>query len=202
MKRALDFTLSVSALLLLAPLLAIVGLAVWLFMGSPIIFRQTRIGLHEAPFQIAKLRTMVDLYDTNGLLLPDHMRLTKTGSFIRKTSLDELPQLWNVLRGEMSLVGPRPLLPEYLPRYTNLQRLRHQVLPGITGWAQINGRNALTWEQKFDLDIWYVDRHGFWLDIRILCLTLWHVVRREGISQQGHATMDKFMGTGIAERHG
>jgi lipopolysaccharide/colanic/teichoic acid biosynthesis glycosyltransferase len=160
-----------------------------------VLFRQSRPGFREQPFTICKFRTMHDLKDSQGRLLPDGQRLSRLGTFLRRTSLDELPQLWNVLKGDMSLVGPRPLLPEYVARYNTHQRRRHEVKPGITGWAQVNGRNALTWEQKFDLDVWYVDHWSLWLDIKILWLTLLKVWQRDGISQDGHATMPEFMGT-------
>jgi lipopolysaccharide/colanic/teichoic acid biosynthesis glycosyltransferase len=164
-------------------------------LGPPILFRQKRVGKGAATFELLKFRTMTDVYLENGCLAPDEDRLPVFGMLLRKTSLDELPQLINVLRGEMNLVGPRPLLPEYLPRYTAAQARRHEVRPGITGWAQVNGRNSLTWEQKFDLDLWYVDHRSLWLDLKILALTVLRVVRRDGISQNGHATMPEFMGT-------
>jgi len=194
-KRTLDFLAAVCALFVLAPAFFALAVAIRLRMGGPVLFRQTRIGRDDRGFQIAKFRTMTDARDSAGNLMPDEDRLTALGRLIRRTSLDELPQLWNVLKGDMSLVGPRPLLPQYLPRYTALQRRRHEVKPGITGWAQVNGRNALTWEQKFELDVWYVDHAGFWLDIRILLLTLLQVTRHSGISQDGHATMPEFMGS-------
>jgi sugar transferase EpsL len=164
-------------------------------LGSPVLFRQQRPGQHGRPFTIYKFRTMSDVRDGQGNLLPDAGRLTPFGRFLRRTSLDELPELFNVLKGEMSLVGPRPLLTEYLDRYTLEQARRHEVRPGITGWAQVNGRNALTWEQKFALDVWYVDHLSFWLDLKILALTGWKVLRCEGISQTGHATMEEFFGS-------
>jgi lipopolysaccharide/colanic/teichoic acid biosynthesis glycosyltransferase len=164
-------------------------------MGPPVFFRQLRPGLHGRPFRVVKFRTMADARDARGGLLPDAARLTAVGRVLRATSLDELPQLWNVLRGELSLVGPRPLLMQYLPRYSPEQARRHDVLPGVTGWAQVHGRNALSWEDKFALDVWYVDHWSPWLDLRILAATLLHVARREGISQPGHATMPEFLGT-------
>ena len=164
-------------------------------MGIPIIFRQCRPGQHGKLFHMYKFRTMTNALDSQGNLLPDAERLTKLGRFLRSTSLDEFPEFINVLQGEMSLVGPRPLLPEYLDRYTPYQARRHEVKPGITGWAQVNGRNALSWEEKFDLDVWYVDHQSFWLDLKILFLTIGKVVYREGISQAGEATMLPFMGT-------
>jgi lipopolysaccharide/colanic/teichoic acid biosynthesis glycosyltransferase len=175
-------------------MLLAVGVLVRLFLGRPVLFRQRRPGLHGLLFTCLKFRTMRGTRDSAGKLLPDADRLTSLGSFLRRTSLDELPELWNVIRGDMSLVGPRPLLPEYLPRYNAFQRRRHEVRPGITGWAQVNGRNALTWEQKFKLDIWYVDHQSFWLDVKILWLTLLTVVRRQGIEHGGHATMPEFLG--------
>jgi sugar transferase EpsL len=194
-KRALDVVVAAAGLLLLSPVLAATALAVRLGIGSPVFFRQTRPGLNGQPFALLKFRTMRDADDAEGNLLPDAARLTRLGAFLRSTSLDELPELWNVLRGEMSLVGPRPLLMEYLPLYTPEQARRHEVRPGITGWAQVNGRNALRWEDKFRLDVWYVDHRSLWFDIRILVLTLKKVLVREGISQQGQATMERFTGT-------
>jgi sugar transferase EpsL len=194
-KRILDIALSLIALLLLAPLLVAVAILVRIRLGSPVLFLQLRAGQHGSLFRIAKFRTMANLRDLGGHLLPDHLRLTHLGQTMRRLSLDELPQLWNVLIGEMSLVGPRPLLPEYMPRYNLFQRRRHEVRPGITGWAQVNGRNTLDWEQKLNLDIWYVDNWSLWLDIRILWLTVLKVSQRDGISQQGHATMQEFTGT-------
>jgi len=164
-------------------------------MGSPVLFRQVRPGLHRKPFVMYKFRTMRDLRDTEGRLLPDEMRLTRVGHILRATSLDELPELFNVLKGEMSLVGPRPLLMEYLELYTPEQARRHEVKPGITGWAQVNGRNAITWEEKFKLDVWYVDNWSLGLDLKILALTLIKVLKREGISADGHATMPEFRGS-------
>ncbi|GAB4459012.1 MAG: sugar transferase [Anaerolineae bacterium] len=183
------------ALLLLAPFLAVIALLVRVKLGAPVLFRQQRPGLHGRPFTIYKFRTMTDARDAKGQFLPDADRLTAFGRLLRRTSLDELPELFNVLRGEMSLVGPRPLLMQYLDRYTPEQARRHEVRPGITGWAQVNGRNALTWEEKFALDVWYVDHQSLWLDLKIILLTIWSVLRREGISQQGHATMPEFVGT-------
>jgi sugar transferase EpsL len=193
-KRAADLLLASLAIAILSPMLLAVGVLVRLFLGRPVLFRQRRPGLHGLLFTCLKFRTMRGTRDSAGKLLPDADRLTSLGSFLRRTSLDELPELWNVIRGDMSLVGPRPLLPEYLPRYNAFQRRRHEVRPGITGWAQVNGRNALTWEQKFKLDIWYVDHQSFWLDVKILWLTLLTVVRRQGIEHGGHATMPEFLG--------
>jgi len=194
-KRLLDLALTVPALILLSPLLAAVALAVRLRLGTPVLFRQQRPGLHGEPFTILKFRTMTDDRAADGAPLPDAERLTPLGRLLRATSLDELPELLNVLKGEMSLVGPRPLLMEYLPRYTPEQARRHEVRPGITGWAQVNGRNALTWEQKFALDVWYVDHCSLRLDVRILWLTAIKIVKREGIAADGHVTMPKFTGS-------
>ncbi|MBJ6611279.1 MAG: sugar transferase [Candidatus Thiothrix moscowensis] len=195
MKHFTDFTAAFLALLLLSPLLLILMVLVRLKLGSPIFFTQVRPGLHGKPFKMIKFRTMTDARDTDGNLLPDNIRLTAFGRFLRSTSLDELPELWNVLKGDMSLVGPRPLLMEYLPHYTPEQALRHEARPGITGWAQINGRNAISWEEKFRLDVWYVDNQSFWLDLKILALTIKKVFMREGISAEGEATMPKFTGS-------
>lgn len=174
--------------------MSILAVLVRFKLGSPVLFRQQRPGLHGKPFKLFKFRTMTDARAGDGNLLPDSERLTRFGRFLRKTSLDELPELWNVLKGDMSLVGPRPLLMQYLNRYTPEQARRHEVKPGMTGWAQVNGRNALTWEEKFKLDVWYVDHQSFWLDMKICLLTFIKIVRREGISQEGHATMPFFMG--------
>jgi len=194
-KRAMDFTVAAAALVVLGPLVALSAFAIRLTMGLPSFFRQERPGLHERLFTLLKLRSMNQAVDAAGSLLPDGPRLTSFGRFLRRTSLDELPQLWNVLTGKMSLVGPRPLLPHYLPRYTAHQRRRHEVKPGITGWAQVNGRNALTWEEKFDLDVWYVDHWSLLLDVKILGRTLLKVWQRGDISQKGHATMTEFLGS-------
>lgn len=194
LKRLLDIVVAATALVLLAPVLAIVALAIWIKLGWPIVFRQRRPGLHGQPFEMVKLRTMLDLQDAQGRPLPDEQRLTPFGQFLRSTSLDELPELLNVLRGEMSLVGPRPLLMEYLDRYTPEQARRHEVRPGITGWAQINGRNAISWEERFALDVWYVDHWNMALDLKILFWTVAKVVRRDGINAESHATMPKYMG--------
>jgi lipopolysaccharide/colanic/teichoic acid biosynthesis glycosyltransferase len=195
MKRPFDVAVAATALLACAPLLLAVALAVRLVLGRPVLFVQERPGRHGVPFRLIKFRTMRDGFDAEGRPLPDGERLTGLGRFLRSTSLDELPELWNVLRGEMSLVGPRPLLMEYLPLYTPEQARRHEVRPGITGWAQVNGRNALSWEEKFRLDVWYVDNRSFWLDLKILWLTAVKVFRREGISQAGHATAEFFKGS-------
>jgi sugar transferase EpsL len=192
LKRVFDIVVSAVALTVLAPVMGLIALAVWRTMGRPVLFRQARPGLHGKPFVMYKFRTMRDLRDAEGKLLPDEARLTPFGRWLRTTSLDELPELGNVLRGEMSLVGPRPLLMEYLDRYTPEQARRHEVKPGITGWAQIHGRNNLSWDERFKLDVWYVDNWSLWLDVKILWRTLWMVLRREGISAQGHATMPRF----------
>jgi lipopolysaccharide/colanic/teichoic acid biosynthesis glycosyltransferase len=193
-KRLMDLVLTIPGMVLISPLLVFLGVLVFLQHGRPIFFRQTRPGLQGVPFSLFKFRTMTDARDAEGVLLPDDERLTRIGSFLRSFSLDELPELFNILRGEMSLVGPRPLLMQYLERYTPEQARRHEVLPGITGWAQVHGRNVIAWEDKFRLDVWYVDHWSLWLDMRILFLTLWKVLRREGISQPGHATAEEFMG--------
>lgn len=195
LKRLLDIAVAATGLALVAPVLAVLALAVRLKLGRPILFRQRRPGLHGRPFEMYKLRTMLDRQDAQGRLLPDEERLTPFGRFLRSTSLDELPELLNVLRGEMSLVGPRPLLTEYLARYTPEQARRHEVKPGITGWAQINGRNAIGWEERFALDVWYVDHWSLALDLKILFRTVGKVLRRDGISAESHATMPEFMGT-------
>jgi len=194
-KRATDLLLALSLLPLWAPLLLLLALVVRLKLGSPVLFRQPRPGYRGRVFVLYKFRTMTDERDVAGQLLPDAERLTPFGQWLRRTSFDELPELINVLRGEMSFVGPRPLLVEYLQRYTPEQARRHDVLPGITGWAQINGRNALAWPDKFRLDVWYVDHRSWWLDARILALTVSKVLKREGISAPGDATMPKFQGT-------
>lgn len=195
MKRAIDILLSLMALALLAVPIVFVALAVYLKLGSPVIFRQVRPGLHGLPFEILKFRTMTDDRDGNEVLLPDADRIPRFGRFLRSSSLDELPALWSVLKGDMSLVGPRPLLVEYLPLYSSEQARRHEVRPGITGWAQINGRNAITWEEKFELDVWYVDNRSMLLDLKILLITLVKVFKKEGISPAGQVTMDKFTGS-------
>lgn len=193
-KRILDLGVSFTVLIALSPILIIAALLVRVILGSPVLFKQTRPGLHEKPFILIKFRTMTDVRDKDGHLLPDAERLTRLGIFLRKSSMDELPELFNVLKGDMSLVGPRPLLMQYLERYTPAQARRHEVKPGLTGWAQVNGRNALTWEEKFKLDVWYVDHHSFWLDIKIIFLTIWKIFKREGINQAGQATVEEFKG--------
>jgi lipopolysaccharide/colanic/teichoic acid biosynthesis glycosyltransferase len=193
-KRLFDLIAASLVLLVFSPLLLVLALLVWAAHGTPVLFRQQRPGYKGRPFRIYKFRTMTDRRTPDGTLLPDAERITRLGRFLRSTSLDELPEFFNVLRGEMSLVGPRPLLMQYLERYSPEQMRRHDVMPGITGWAQVNGRNALTWDEKFALDLWYVDHWSFWLDIKILFLTLWKALKREGISQPGHATMEEFKG--------
>lgn len=194
-KRALDLAFTIPALLILSPVLLVVALLVRLRLGSPILFQQQRPGLRAKPFNMYKFRTMTDARDSKGDLLPDEKRLTYLGRFLRSSSLDEFPSFLNVIKYEMSLVGPRPLLMEYLPRYTIDQARRHEVRPGITGWAQINGRNAINWEEKFRLDVWYVDNLTAWLDLKILWLTFIKTFKREGINQPGQATMERFLGT-------
>jgi lipopolysaccharide/colanic/teichoic acid biosynthesis glycosyltransferase len=191
----MDLILTGLGLVILSPILLLLAVMVRMAHGSPVLFSQVRPGHFGQPFKIYKFRTMTDGRDAQGDLLPDAERLTRLGRFLRASSLDELPELFNVLRGEMSLVGPRPLLMQYLTRYTPEQARRHAVLPGITGWAQVNGRNALTWEDKFRLDVWYVENWSPWLDIKILGMTLGKVLKREGISQPGHATAEEFMGS-------
>ena len=193
-KRALDLALTVPALILLSPLLGLIAFLVRVTMGAPVLFRQQRPGLHGQPFTLYKFRTMREAGDAQGGHGSDAERLTRLGCFLRSTSLDELPELWNVLRGEMSLVGPRPLLMKYLDRYTPEQARRHEVKPGLTGWAQVNGRNAISWEQKFTLDVWYVDHGSLWLDLKIIALTVGKILKREGINQPGQVTMEEFMG--------
>ncbi|MDL0430159.1 sugar transferase [Marinobacter sp. TBZ242] len=193
-KRIFDFCIALLALVLLAPVILVVSFLIAVKLGRPVFFRQTRPGINGDPFNMVKFRTMVDARNENGELLPDAERMTRFGSFLRKTSLDELPELWNVLKGEMSLVGPRPLLMEYLPLYSNEQFRRHEVRPGVTGWAQVNGRNAISWDEKFKLDVWYVDHQSFLLDIKILFLTVKKVLARDGVSGEGEATMSRFTG--------
>ena len=195
MKRLMDVVVAVLALALTSPLFIAIATALWLMHGSPVLFHQRRPGLKGQLFTLHKFRTMRNAVDSEGRPLPDAARLTRLGRFLRSTSLDELPTLWNVLKGEMSLVGPRPLLPEYLPLYTREQGRRHDVKPGITGWAQVNGRNAISWEEKFKFDVWYVDNQSVWLDLKILALTLGKVFKREGISQYGHVTAEPFRGS-------
>lgn len=193
-KRLFDIVASALGLLLLSIVIAVVAWKIRRKLGSPVLFRQVRPGLDGQPFEMIKFRTMRDAVDAQGNSLPDSERMTPFGSFLRASSLDELPELWNVLKGDMSLVGPRPLLMEYLPLYSPEQYRRHEVRPGVTGWAQINGRNALSWEEKFKLDVWYVDNRSLWLDLKILFLTIKKVVVRDGISAEGEVTMPKFTG--------
>jgi len=193
-KRVFDIILSLLLILIFSPIIIIVSIFIYFTMGEPILFRQIRPGLNEKLFTIYKFRTMNNKRDKNGDLLPDKDRLSKIGKIIRSTSLDELPQLFNVLKGDMSFVGPRPLLEEYLSLYNEEQKRRHSVIPGITGWAQVNGRNAISWEDKFKYDVWYVDNQSFWLDMKILWMTFLKVIKRDGISQNGQATMEKFRG--------
>lgn len=195
MKRLFDICLALPAIFLLGPLLGLIALTIWYRLGVPVLFRQVRPGLFGKPFILYKFRTMTDQRNLNGNSLSDSDRLTAFGKFLRSTSLDELPELFNVLKGDMALVGPRPLLTEYLPLYSAEQARRHTVKPGITGWAQVNGRNSINWEEKFKLDVWYVDHQSFWLDMKILWLTFRKVFKREGISQEGYATMPKFTGS-------
>lgn len=194
MKRAIDIAFSIIGLVLLAPFLVVTGVLVALFIGRPILFRQSRPGLHGKPFSLVKFRTMRDDRDENGVLLPDVDRLTKFGAFLRETSIDELPELWNVLRGDMSLVGPRPLLMQYLPLYTPEQARRHEMRPGLTGWAQINGRNSLSWDEKFSLDTWYVEHANIGLDLKIIFLTVRQVMRRHGINASNMVGQEMFRG--------
>ncbi len=196
MKRIFDVIVSFSVLLAFSPILLIVALLVRTKLGSPIFFTQIRPGLHGKPFKMVKFRTLTEQKDQSGNYLPDADRLTSFGALLRSTSLDELPELWNVLKGDMSLVGPRPLLMEYLPLYTPEQYRRHEVRPGVTGWAQINGRNAIDWETRFQLDVYYVDHQSFWFDMKIIVLTAAKVLKREGIQQEGQATVSKFTGSG------
>ena len=200
MKRLFDLVLTVVGLMALALPLLMLAWLVRRKLGSPVFFRQIRPGLNGQPFQMLKFRTMTDERGPDGALLPDAVRITPFGRWLRATSLDELPELWNVLKGDMSLVGPRPLLMEYLPLYTPEQARRHEVRPGITGWAQVNGRNAISWEDKFKLDVWYVDNRNLWLDIKILWLTVKKVLLRDGISAAGEATMPRFAGSDSKEQ--
>lgn len=196
MKRAFDSVVSLSLLILLSPLIVLTSLAVRLLLGAPVLYSQMRPGYHCRLFRIHKFRTMTDEIDDQGELLPDSQRLSRFGRFLRASSLDELPALWNVLKGDMSLVGPRPLLVEYLPLYSEEQQRRHDIKPGITGWAQVKGRNRLSWEEKFELDVWYVDNQSFFLDLKILLMTFARVLQQRDISHEGHATMEKFKGNG------
>jgi lipopolysaccharide/colanic/teichoic acid biosynthesis glycosyltransferase len=201
-KRLFDLALSIPGLIVFSPILILLIFLVWLFHGWPVLFSQVRPGYKGKLFRLYKFRSMTNAHDKSGNLLPDAERLTPLGKFLRASSLDELPELFNVIKGEMSLVGPRPLLVQYLERYSPEQARRHDVLPGITGWAQVNGRNAISWEDKFRLDVWYVDHWSLALDVKILFLTIWKVIKREGISQAGHATAEEFMGNARNQESG
>ena len=194
MKRIFDLVVTFPGFFLLLPVMVLIAIVIRLKLGSPVFFKQARPGLNKEIFNMYKFRTMTNECDENGMLKPDGARLTKFGKFLRSTSLDELPGLWNVLKGDMSLVGPRPLLVEYLPLYSERQSRRHEVKPGITGWAQVNGRNAISWDEKFDSDVWYVDNQSMWLDMEIIWMTIKKVIAREGISADGEATMPRFTG--------
>jgi sugar transferase EpsL len=193
-KRLFDFTFSFLAIVILSPVILVTMLLVRVFLGTPILFKQQRPGYKGKPFFIYKFRSMKDGFTEDGIPLPDSERLTRFGHLLRSLSLDELPELFNILRGEMSFVGPRPLLMEYLPLYSHEQARRHDVIPGLTGWAQVNGRNAVDWSTRFKLDVWYVDHWSFWLDIRIIFMTIWKVLSREGVNQKGQATVEYFKG--------
>ena len=194
LKRILDISSAAFALIVFSPILVIISVMIKREMGAPILFNQTRPGLNGAPFQMFKFRTMREAFDADGRPLTDEQRITRLGRFLRSSSLDELPELWNVLKGDMSLVGPRPLLMEYLPLYSAEQSRRHDVRPGVTGWAQINGRNAISWDEKFALDVWYVDNRSLWLDLKIIWLTIRKVIKREGIDDAGGVGQEKFKG--------
>lgn len=194
-KRTFDISIAALLMVVAAPIAAVAALGILVMLGRPVLFRQRRPGFKGRPFTLYKFRTMRDAVDSNGRTLPDEQRMTRYGIWLRKLSIDEFPQLWNILRGEMSLVGPRPLLMEYLQLYSQEQRRRHDVLPGITGWAQVNGRNAVDWEQRFRLDVWYVDNRSFLLDLKILYFTIWRVAARDGIAEPGRATMTPFYGS-------
>ena len=198
-KRVFDYLLTIPGMVVIAPVIVLTTLLVRIKIGTPVLFTQDRPGLYGKPFRIYKFRTMTDEKDASGNLLPDADRLVPFGRFLRSTSLDELPELINVLNGDMSLVGPRPLLMEYLDRYSPEQARRHEVRPGITGWAQVNGRNALSWEEKFKRDVWYVDNHNIWLDSKIIILTIYKMFSREGINQPGQATAEKFRGSSLTD---
>jgi len=194
-KRAFDMLLSLFLIIIFSPLIILLMALIRVFSGSPVFFAQMRPGLNGKPFMLYKFRTMTDTNDSNGYILPDIHRITPLGLFLRRTSLDELPELWNVIKGDMSLVGPRPLLMQYLDRYSPVQMRRHEIKPGITGWAQVNGRNAISWDDKFRFDVWYVDNRSLLLDIKIICITIWKILKQEGISQQGEATAKEFVGS-------
>lgn len=195
MKRFFDIVFALLALVVLSPILMVVACLIGSGIGRPIIFRQKRPGRGGKPFIMYKFRTMTNGVDNNGELLPDEQRLLPLGLFLRKTSIDELPEFWNVLKGEMSLIGPRPLLIEYLPLYSERQKIRHQLRPGISGWAQVNGRNAVDWAERLEMDVWYVENRSTWLDLKIICMTIAKVIKRDGISSPGHVTKEKFEGT-------
>lgn len=195
LKRLFDITVATTALVVLSPVYALTSYKVKKNLGSPVLFKQTRPGLHGEPFEMIKFRTMLDAYDNEGNPLPNEQRYTKFGNFLRSTSLDELPELWNVIKGDMSLVGPRPLLMEYLPLYNETQARRHNVRPGVSGWAQVNGRNAISWEKKFELDTWYVDNQSLLLDLKIILMTLKKVVVKEGVNASNNVTMTRFTGS-------
>lgn len=194
--RSFDLVMAIGGALLFSPLIVLAAGVTWISMGRPIIFSQVRAGLNGRPFRIYKFRTMKDARAPDGSQMPDDQRLTPAGRWLRSTSLDELPEIWNVIKGDMSIVGPRPLLMDYLPLYSPEQARRHEVKPGITGWAQVNGRNAISWDERFALDVWYVDHRSVWLDLRIIGMTFARVWRREGVSGHGHVTMDRFRGPG------
>jgi len=196
LKRAFDFTVAGLSIVVLAPLLAVVALLVFLKLGAPVLYRQVRPGLHAKPFELFKFRSMLDAFDEDGKPLPNDQRITPFGQTLRSLSLDELPELWNILKGDMSFVGPRPLLMDYLPLYDERQSRRHEVRPGLTGWSQVNGRNSISWEEKFEFDIWYVENASFGLDIKIILMTIMKVLRREGISHEGDVAMPRFRGSG------
>ena len=196
LKRAFDFTVAGLSIVVLAPLLAVVAMLVFLKLGAPVLYRQVRPGLHAKPFELFKFRSMLDAFDEDGKPLPNDQRITPFGQMLRSLSLDELPELWNILKGDMSLVGPRPLLMDYLPLYDERQSRRHEVRPGLTGWSQVNGRNSISWEEKFEFDIWYVENASFGLDIKIILMTIMKVLRREGISHEGDVAMPRFRGSG------
>ena len=200
LKRVLDFSVAVLATVVLAPLLAAIALLVFLKLGAPIFYRQKRPGLNGKPFELIKFRSMLEAYDETETPLPNEQRVTHFGQVLRSLSLDELPELWNIIKGDMSMVGPRPLLTDYLPLYNERQARRHEVKPGLTGWGQINGRNSISWEEKFELDIWYVDNASLWLDLKIIFMTLFKVIRREGISHGGNVSMPRFRGSGSENR--
>ncbi|TVO72440.1 sugar transferase [Sedimenticola selenatireducens] len=199
-KRFADLLLSIAGLIILFPVLLVVACLVYYKLGSPVLYRQTRPGLNGKPFQLVKFRSMISVSDESQGVLLDAERITPFGSMLRASSLDELPELWCVLKGDMSLIGPRPLLMEYLPLYTDEQFRRHEIRPGITGWAQVNGRNSLSWDEKFKLDVWYVDNHSLWLDLKILYMTIRRVLKQEGITAEGDVTMPKFTGSQCQEK--